>query len=755
MSRLFWSTTFYTFCLAFLMVLSRLLIFDGPNFFSLAHIPNHDMYQGASFFTTNLHSMRLDGDLAWWNPAEGIGYAQYPQFFLSPVAPTANNIVFMIWMQTISLFAGLGIIIPEYGQYLAITYVVYPFLAFWAFASFVSLLFKHRLTIALVTILFVFSGAGFWYGTWFYFQEPATLFFFLYSLFLFLRQPKRNHALLLLIAALIQVVSVNYWTLYNSWFIGIIMISYGLTHPNQVKRSLSRAWRMVKRHMRWTIVLSAVLLLTLVFWALVIGSTVNELSYYGRTDPPFTVDIVYDRIFNFSNALSEMFSPFLVRGQAVQNYAHGSRYIGMLVIPFGIAFFCYRWRRLERFWFFTTVLLLTFVLAPPLLLRAWEYIPFMKDIRHQFYFYQQYVQLAFIIAAGFGIDHIQHLPLKRPGRFQLQHVFMGTALAGLAVVLYVNWLPLPSDLEQDYQTTLFGWLLLIYSVIAWLFVTQPRSRLTFSVALVVFTYQDMSRYFFEVSRADEAFTRDTRYSNLRYPYEITEEDKQSLEKPWNPPNLQLAFTAGLTTDNLPLSNSMWPRNDYIRSRQLTDLMTYTNLAFLRAQALEGNPLVYFGSENAEHVDIQGFIDGSNMSDQAQLAQRLPWTLLIDDDPEAIIADNSALISTTPSTRDTFDFQWLDWAYNENTIQVNMPQPGWVLIRELFSPNWALRVDGVPVKLTRAYGVDMATYLPAGIHTLTLDFRPLARNVYWVAVVALEFTLALLAYVAFRLRNAKY
>ena len=70
---------------ASLMVILRLGFFDYRNFFTYKYLPNHDMCQNASMFATSMHSMRLHGDLAWWNPISNNGYAQYFQAFLSPL----------------------------------------------------------------------------------------------------------------------------------------------------------------------------------------------------------------------------------------------------------------------------------------------------------------------------------------------------------------------------------------------------------------------------------------------------------------------------------------------------------------------------------------------------------------------------------------------------------------------------------------------------------------------------------------------
>src|SRR5581483_11882517 len=67
--------------LAAAMVATRLVSFDFEEFFQLRSVPNHDMAAAIPFFSTTVHSVRLTGDIAWWNPVSygGHGYAQYYQ----------------------------------------------------------------------------------------------------------------------------------------------------------------------------------------------------------------------------------------------------------------------------------------------------------------------------------------------------------------------------------------------------------------------------------------------------------------------------------------------------------------------------------------------------------------------------------------------------------------------------------------------------------------------------------------------------
>src|SRR5262249_7675871 len=157
------------FCLltALGLLATRLAVVDY-RFLTLTTLPPHDMYQGAAFFATNLHALRLEGDLAWWNPTALFGYAQYYQSFLSPLAPTCGHVVFVLWAALIRALGGLGVALPEYPQYLVVTYVVLPLLAFVAFLWVCTLLFTSRAAALLAAIVYAFSGIGLWHSAWFY-----------------------------------------------------------------------------------------------------------------------------------------------------------------------------------------------------------------------------------------------------------------------------------------------------------------------------------------------------------------------------------------------------------------------------------------------------------------------------------------------------------------------------------------------------------------------------------------------------------
>src|SRR5262249_8208859 len=147
------------------------------------------------------------------------GHAQYFNLFVSPVSPNAGHITFIAWTQVVRLLDTFELAIPEYYQFLVLTLVVLPFLTYLFLGCLARLLFRTRTAVVLTVLVYAFSGIGLWNQAWFYYQEPATLFLLLATAVALLQRPSAVRALLFLLAVLIQFCSLNYWTLYNSWFI--------------------------------------------------------------------------------------------------------------------------------------------------------------------------------------------------------------------------------------------------------------------------------------------------------------------------------------------------------------------------------------------------------------------------------------------------------------------------------------------------------------------------------------------------------
>jgi len=71
-------------------------------------------------------------------------------------------------------------------------------------------------------------------------------------------------------------------------------------------------------------------------------------------------------------------------------------------------------------------------------------------------------------------------------------------------------------------------------------------------------------------------------------------------------------------------------------------------------------------------------------------------------------------------------------YTENMIRIecDTSAPGWVLINDIFDPNWKASIGGKPVPLVRANCVFRAVPVPAGRHTVEVEYRTGAPE-FWV------------------------
>src|SRR5262249_32870776 len=136
----------------------------------------------------------------------------------------------------------------EYEQYLVFTYIVLPLLHFFAFTFFACQLFRRRCTVVLVAAGYTLSGIGLWHSAWFYFQEPFTLFFLLGAWVHVLRRPNCASAMWLLAAVLVQMASLNYWTIYNSWFLLIVTCTHAWIYRLRLLRACVRARGWLSRH---------------------------------------------------------------------------------------------------------------------------------------------------------------------------------------------------------------------------------------------------------------------------------------------------------------------------------------------------------------------------------------------------------------------------------------------------------------------------------------------------------------------------
>lgn len=742
--------------IALLMVGLRLLIFDYPIFFGMQYVPNHDMYQGASFFATSMHSVRLSGEIVWWNPVSNNGYAQYYQSFFSPLAPTSHHIVFILWAQLIRVLSLMKISIPEYFQYLTITYIIFPFLAFLAFALFSSLIFRHRATIFLVLVVYTFSGIGLWNSAWFYFQEPFTLFLFLAAITAALQKPTARRLLLLLAALLIQLTSINYWTVYNLWFVCIVLGAYWWTHSNQVRRFFVRTKGIIRRHKARAGLVAIAILLTAFIWLIIIGSVAveqsgNYIGAFAGEAGVYSTTEAFDRVQEMRRFTTELFNPDIKR--AVESYKiineiHNARYIGAFLLPLLVLVPVYRWRRRER-WLITCALgVLVVCMAPPFLLSAWKAIPFMDRIRHLFYFYTQYWQLLVVLLAASSMDILLQRAYGVAIRRRFLFLISGlTAVLLLLLIGYLSFSHLFPAGDHTLQANIrFALLALVASVVILQMLLFPtrQNRQIFILIMLALALTDLTRYFWEASRADQQFT-ETRWPATS---PLPENIAAAFRKPWANPDLRYGFKSDLY-NNMPVANLFWNDNSFMNHRYVLELRELPEE--FQKHELQGPPFDFY--TRTVSVALPGEVSEQLQKDPAPFIKN--QVLLVQsnqkEEPSRVEnfsnqANSARSDANQPAPAEAgaaFTYEWREWRYNDFSFEVDAPADGWLLIRQLDDPLWQLRVDGKPVRAVRANVTGMALPLSAGRHFIQMDYRPLARSLYWPGALLLELTLLIL------------
>jgi hypothetical protein len=720
-------------------------------FFLPVTVPNHDMYQGAPFFATSMHSMRISGDLAWWNPFHG-GYAQYYQSFFSPLAPTTNHIVFIVWAQLIGLLGLAHIAIPEYEQYVAVNFLVFPFLSYVAFGTFASLIFRRRAVVVFVLVVYAFSGLGIWNSSWFYFQEPATLFFFLAAAIAVLQAPTVRRWALLAAAIVLQATSMNYWTVYDSFFIVIVLGSYAGFHREQVGAAWVALRVLLRRRRRDSVLVLTAASVVLVAWAALIGLILTEQAgHYFRS--PYGLFSAYDRVHELRVSTIQLFDPNFAR--ALQYFpsdapAHNARYIGAFLTPLLLVLPVLRWRRRER-WLLTSAFgILIVTLAPPLLLELWANIPFFDRVGHLFYFYIQFWGLLVVLLAGASLDSLLAPDLDSVVRRRVLWVLGAWAALLVLMLLGAGLLSFKfAANDANLQSLLWFTIVALIATIALVrtfLEPGPGTVRRVVGVLIVLALVDLTHYFFDANRADEKFTA----GRWGITVPLTHVRQAALRRPWHVDSAR----SGLAPDPfglMPIPNGFWPRNFYMVPKY----------------RLEANPSYQLGSQRqlphdppgpliVDRIPLQAFDRAQMMPDlripaelaAARSAASANSRLLLDSAPTSGLGRTllSPSGATAPPGRRVTPAS-VEWSYNRLAFDASLPRSGWLLINQLYDGGWRVKVDGRAVKPIRANFDAMAIPTEPGRHRVTMDFDPLARRLYWWAVGLLELLLVMLAAVA--------
>ncbi|HEV3116055.1 MAG TPA: hypothetical protein VGY58_03310 [Gemmataceae bacterium] len=723
-----WLQSRVVFCvlLALAMVGCRVAIFDGC-FFRLETLPNHDVSQGIAFFATNMHSVRLSGEIAWWNPSTWNGYAQHYQSFLAPFAPTPHHVVFIVWSQLIRILAVVGYAIPEYYQYLTITYLLLPFLTYFALALFASFLLQRRTAVLLVVILYTFSGIGLWNSAWFYFQESCTLFFLLAACVAALRRPTPRRLWLLAAALLVQATSVNYWTFYNAFFITIVLGSYCGIHPNQVRRLWRRAVMLMRRHRLRSATVALLTVTLLGAWWVMLHSIVaaQKDAFLRRVEGnSFSIEEAYALHQDMRTFTLELFNPTVAEHTDVVAM-HRARYIGCAVLPLLLPIIVRRWRRQDRWLLCAAAGTFIVCLAPPWLLQLWKALPMMDHVRHIFRFYTHHWQLMIVLLAGVGFDTLLRGNFAPVLRLRFLWALGGLGVCLTLLLIVATGLPaLPGNLAFIVLTLIA--VVLLFQMV-W---SNERRRVSFCAALlVVFAFSDLTRFFWEISRQDTSFT----HAFFHYPDPMPEHVRLRLGQCWSNPDLTRGFEAGLP-DNLPITNSVWPINSYLPTRHRMEVQPIWKL-FGPNQFLDGPPLeLYKEAVVAETPERAEELIGGHrelLHDRRVLLLQAKAGSATTALPQAAFAQKPPPQLASAMTQ---------WTYNGCRLKTSIPEDGWLYIHQIHDRRWSLALDGKQVWPARANFAGMAIPIQKGDHVLHLDYRPKARGMYSWACALLEGTL---------------
>ncbi|HLW66261.1 MAG TPA: YfhO family protein [Gemmataceae bacterium] len=725
--------------LAAFFVVTRIVAFDGRMFFNLRYVPNHDMVEGLPFFATNLNSYRTSGDIAWWNPVSehGLGYAQYYQSFLSPVAPTSSHILFVVWLQGTKVLSWLGITYPEYEQYLAFTYVWSPFWSFFFFSLFLTRIYRRRLAVILVSAAFAFSTVGLWLSAFFYFQESGTLFFLLWAFLGVLQRPTMARTAILLAAILVQVSAINYWTIYSSWFLLLMAGGYAAVYREQTRRAAVRLYAAVRQS--WPRALRCGLPVVALggLWLWMVASMVHEQKDRNlRPGRTYTVDAMHAELeitgwFNTRAYTIEPFNPKAEHtgpaGQILSPIPY-ARYIGVSFLPLLVLVPFYRWRRKERWLFIAAICLFCICMASPWPLQFWKWTPGMDRVRHFFYFYPHYFLLVWILLGGAALEKV--LGMQPACSRGLVH---GVAL-GLLALAFVVLLALGIGADQYSahnpgfeRLSRFAGLFFLCALLVEQLVRRSGMRPIFACLFVLIAFSDLTRYFWEVSNAHHEFTRQTR---VQIPYPLPEKVQADLRRNWRPGDPAKGFSGGME-QRLPLETQIWPNNHFMIPTYVQQVSGITN----GMEAIQTPmPDVRFMGDGPTEA-VAGTVPGN------KLFERL---LIHDRKTGSIQTVHGANFSAVP-------FHFTRWRYNDFSIDVDCPIGGWVFLRLLYDPRWKVSVDGKPVNPSRANVMCMAIPASAGKHRVDLEYRPRARRWFWPACWLTEATLVGLMIFACRSR----
>jgi hypothetical protein len=114
------------------------------------------------------------------------------------------------------------------------------------------------------------------------------------------------------------------------------------------------------------------------------------------------------------------------------------------------------------------------------------------------------------------------------------------------------------------------------------------------------------------------------------------------------------------------------------------------------------------------------------------------------DPRREVVLAGAAAAPAGPAADAPPVAWKADGANSVAVEVELPEPGYLVLTDLYDPAWSARVDGRPAEVLRANGAFRAVAVPAGRHEVRFEYRPRTLPVGAAASAAAALALPWLA-----------
>ncbi len=685
-------------------------------------LPRHDGAHGFTAFATSMHSIRTEGDIAWWNPLDLEGYAQYYNAFLGPLSPNFGNILFILCAGLVRFLSFFSIIIPEYLLYVLLNSLLAPFLTVYFLLKFSSLFFSHTAVLSLIGIGYTFSGIGLWNDAWFYWHSPMFLFLLLYVLFAYLQDMSQRRYFLLWLGVILFAAGADFWAVHNLLFLVLAFVAFFIFHPKGTFTTACKTtWTHIKTHKLPTLLCFGFLCIIIVQLFLVFTEQSSRYYRLGSGEDfsaweAFLSGTRYDQYLRFVTV--ELFRPSVdtafVNDHLYTIFMHGARYIGAGLLPLlGIAVL--QKNKTCRMFLFLSISMLILCLIPGFMMPVWEM--FFSSDRAFFFYYVHFLQvsLLFLAASGLAVFLQRDYQFKKP----IFWIFCGGMLFCIAVfagMAALGWLS---------KSVLLLVLLVLIST-GLLLLIQRRENMVWLVLFLVLFGADLTRYYYECAHADNEFSGEW-YATSSFVGDTR------LFQPLSSENNQ-TFGQNITQLSAPVQSSLWPKNKYLITRyhaQLVDMQT---------------------SDPAFYEEIFGPTGSETMP--------APATFYSTKDaiPDKAQSLYSADIFLSPKDALSGSYTFLESGYNSFVLEYTLPSSqddptAYILLQQLYDPAWKLTLDAgtseeQSLSAVRANVTTIAAEVPAGTHTITMEYMPFSRQWYPLFCIALVLCIPILLLLAF-------